>query len=454
MNDVHKYIDTNAQRFQDELFDFLRIPSISARTEHHADMKACADWLRASMQGAGLDASIHDTKGHPIVLGEWKGAGENAPTVLIYGHYDVQPAEPLDLWTTPPFEPTIRDGRVYARGSVDDKGQLHLHIKAIEAYTRTAGSLPVNVIVVAEGEEEVGSENLMPFIEKHAQRLACDAIVISDSTMIAPRSPTIGASLRGLAYFELRVHGPRSDLHSGSYGGAVINPATALARIIATLHDEKGHIAIPGFYDDVLEMADFRKQIGELGYDENTLAEETGVPSLGGEAGYSTPERLWVRPTAEINGLLSGYTAEGSKTVLPATAMAKISFRLVPNQDPATIEKIFRAHVQNVTPEGVRAEIITMHGGRPWRARLEGKLVEAAARALESAWDKPVVYAGEGGSIPIVPEFERVLGAPVLLMGFGLPGENAHAPDEWMSLENYVYGAHASASLLDELRGG
>ena len=454
MNDVHKYIDSNAKRFQDELFDFLRIPSISARTEHNADMKACADWLQASMQGAGLDASVHDTDGHPIVLGEWKGAGKNAPTVLIYGHYDVQPAEPLDLWTTPPFEPTIRDGRVYARGSVDDKGQLHLHIKAIEAYTRTAGSLPVNVIVVAEGEEEVGSENLMPFIEKHAKRLACDAIVISDSTMIAPRRPTIGASLRGIAYFELRVHGPRSDLHSGSYGGAVINPATALARIIATLHDEKGHIAIPGFYDDVLELADFRKQIGELEYDENTLAEETGVPSLGGEAGYSTPERLWVRPTAEINGLLSGYTGEGSKTVLPATAMAKVSFRLVPNQDPATIEKLFRAHVQNVTPEGVRAEIITMHGGRPWRARLEGKLVEAAARALEAAWHTPVVYAGEGGSIPIVPEFERVLGAPVLLMGFGLPGENAHAPDEWMSLENYVYGAHASASLLDELRGG
>jgi acetylornithine deacetylase/succinyl-diaminopimelate desuccinylase-like protein len=451
MKDVHQYIDTNAQRFQEELFEFLRIPSISARTEHRNDMKTCAEWLESNMKTAGLETSIHTTRGHPIVLGEWKNAGADAPTVLIYGHYDVQPAEPLELWTTPPFEPSVRDGRVYARGSVDDKGQLHLHIKAIEAFTRTAGSLPVNVIVVAEGEEEVGSDNLMPFIEQHAQRLACDAIVISDSTMMAPRMPTIGASLRGIAYFELRVHGARSDLHSGSYGGAVINPATALARILATLHDDNGHIAMPGFYDEVLPMEDFRKQIAELDYDENTLLEETGVPSLGGEAGYSTPERLWIRPTAEVNGLLSGYTGEGSKTVLPSTAMAKVSFRLVPNQDPANIEKLFRAHVQNVTPEGVRAEIITMHGGRPWRARLEGRLVEAASRALETAWQRPVVFAGEGGSIPIVPEFERVLGAPVLLMGFGLPGENAHAPDEWMSLENYVYGAHASAALLEEL---
>jgi acetylornithine deacetylase/succinyl-diaminopimelate desuccinylase-like protein len=247
MKDVHQYIDTNAQRFQEELFEFLRIPSISARTEHRNDMKTCAEWLESNMKTAGLETSIHTTRGHPIVLGEWKNAGADAPTVLIYGHYDVQPAEPLELWTTPPFEPSVRDGRVYARGSVDDKGQLHLHIKAIEAFTRTAGSLPVNVIVVAEGEEEVGSDNLMPFIEQHAQRLACDAIVISDSTMMAPHMPTIGASLRGIAYFELRVHGARSDLHSGSYGGAVINPATALARILATLHDDNGHIAMPGF---------------------------------------------------------------------------------------------------------------------------------------------------------------------------------------------------------------
>jgi acetylornithine deacetylase/succinyl-diaminopimelate desuccinylase-like protein len=450
MNDVHAYIDNNAERFETELFDFLRIPSVSARTEHRPDMRACASWLEAQMRAAGLETGIHATDGHPIVLGEWRGAGNDAPTLLIYGHYDVQPAEPLELWTTPPFEPTVRNGRIYARGSVDDKGQLHLHIKAIEALSRTRGALPVNIIVVAEGEEEVGSENLMPFVEKNAARLACDAIVISDSTMIAPGRPTIGASLRGIAYFELRVHGPRSDLHSGSYGGAVINPATALARIIATLHDENWHVAIPGFYDDVLEMADFREQIRRLGYDDNTLLAETAVPSLGGEAGYSIPERLWVRPTAEINGLRSGYTGEGSKTVLPSTAMAKVSFRLVPDQDPRTIERIFREHIQHVTPEGVRAEIITMHGGRPWRARLEGPLVEAATRALETAWNTPVVFAGEGGSIPIVPEFERVLDAPVLLMGFGLPGENAHAPDEWMSRDNYIKGAHASAALMME----
>lgn len=454
MKQIHAYIDDNAKRFQQELFDFLRIPSVSARSEHRRDMQTCASWLETQMQSAGLETRIHATDGHPIVLGEWRGAGERAPTLLIYGHYDVQPAEPLDLWTSPPFEPAVRDGRVYARGSVDDKGQIHLHIKAIEAHTKTNGALPLNVIVIAEGEEEVGSENLMPFIEKHAKRLACDAIVISDSTMVAPGTPTIGASLRGIAYFELRVRGPRSDLHSGSYGGAVINPATALARILATLHDEHWRVAIHGFYDDVLEMADFREQIRSLRYDDATLQQETGVSSLGGEAGFSTPERLWLRPTAEVNGMLSGYTGEGAKTVLPSAATAKVSFRLVPDQDPAKIERIFRDHVQRVTPDGVRVEIITMHGSKPWRARLEGRLVEAAARALEIAWQKPVVYAGEGGSIPIVPEFERVLGAPVLLMGFGLPGENAHAPDEWMSLENYVRGMHASAALMSEIGNG
>jgi acetylornithine deacetylase/succinyl-diaminopimelate desuccinylase-like protein len=448
---VRTYLDQNRSRFQDELFDFLRIPSVSARTEHNADTRRAAEWLQQKMTEAGLETSLHETAGHPVVLGEWRGAGADAPTVLIYGHYDVQPPEPLELWTSPAFEPEIRDGRIYARGSVDDKGQLYLHVKAIEAHLQANGRLPVNVIVLAEGEEEVGSEHLMPFVEKHADRLKADAVVISDSTMFAPGTPSIGASLRGLAYFEIRVRGARSDLHSGSYGGAVANPATALARIIASFHDDDGRILIDGFHDDVVTAPEFVDQIRTLPFDEAAYRDEVGVAELFGEKGYTTYERLWIRPTVEVNGLLSGYTGEGAKTVLPGYAMAKVSCRLVPDQDPKRIETLMQQHVERVTPPGVTVEVVALHGGKPWRARLEGRLYEAAARALGDAFGRESIYAGEGGSIPIVPEFERVLGAPVLLMGFGLPGENAHAPDEWMSLENFEKGAWAAARLLDEL---
>jgi acetylornithine deacetylase/succinyl-diaminopimelate desuccinylase-like protein len=451
MSSIESYIDRHRERFMVELFDFLRIPSVSARSEHRGDVRAAAEWLADRMREIGLDTAVHDTPGHPIVLGEWRGAGPDKPTLLIYGHYDVQPPEPLDLWTSSPFEPEIRDGRIYARGSVDDKGQLYLHIKALEAHLLGNGSLPINVIVLAEGEEEVGSSNLMPFVEQHADLLACDAVVISDSGMFGPGIPTIGASLRGLAYFELRVRGPAQDLHSGSYGGAVINPATALARIIATFHDENWHVQVPGFYDDVVVAEDFREQIRSLEFDEEGFRAETGARQLGGETGNSLLERIWVRPTMEVNGLLSGYTGEGSKTVLPSFAMAKVSCRLVPDQDPATIQRLFQEHVDRVKPEGVDVEVVVMHGGRPWRARLEGRLYDAAARALEKAWGRRVVFAGEGGSIPIVPEFERMLGAPALLMGFGLPGANTHAPDEWMSVENFEKGTAAAAALIQEL---
>lgn len=448
---VAQYLDANRQRFLDELFEFLRIPSVSANSEHRADTRRAAEWLMQKMEDAGLDVSLHDTPGHPIVLGEWRGAGASAPTVLIYGHYDVQPPEPHELWTSPAFEPAIRDGRIYARGSVDDKGQLYLHIKAIEAHLKANGSLPVNVIVLAEGEEEVGSANLMPFVQQHAERLRPDAVVISDSAMFAPGMPSIGASLRGLAYFEIRVRGAKSDLHSGTYGGAVANPATALAHIIASFHDENGAIRIPGFYDDVVAAPEFVQQIRSLPFDEEKYRSGVGAPALAGEKGYTTYERLWIRPTCEVNGLLSGYTGEGSKTVLPSHAMAKVSCRLVPDQDPKKIEDLFEKHVKSVSPEGVTVEVLRLHGGRPWRAKLEGRLYEAAARALSDAFGRDITFAGEGGSIPIVPEFEKVLGAPVLLMGFGLPGENAHAPDEWMSVENYEKGALASARLLEEL---
>ena len=453
--DLDAYLTTHDERIRHELFEFLRIPSVSARSEHDADTRRAAEWTADALRAAGLQATVHPTAGHPVVVGEWRGAPAGAPTVLVYGHYDVQPAEPLELWTSPAFEPTVRDGRVYARGSVDDKGQLFLHIKALEAHLQARGALPVNVIVLAEGEEEVGSEHLAPFIDAHAQQLACDAVVISDSAMFAPGLPSILSSLRGLAYFQIDVQGPAQDLHSGSYGGAVVNPAMALARILATLHDADGRIAIHGFYDKVGEWpVKVREQMKSLPFDAEHFRAETGAPCLGGEAGYTILEQLWTRPTCEVNGLLSGYTGEGAKTVLPAKAMAKVSCRLVPDQDPADIEELMKAHVARVAPAGVAVTVTHLHGGRPWRAELNGPLFDAARRALEAAFGREPVITGEGGSIPVVGDFARILGAPVLLVGFGLPGENAHAPDEWMSMENFTTGMRAIATLWDELSTG
>lgn len=452
MKTLAAYLDANTARFHRELFDFLRIPSVSARSEHAGDVSRAANWLRDQLEAAGLESSIHPTDGHPVVLGEWRGAGDSAQTILVYGHYDVQPAEPLELWESPPFEPTVRDGRIYARGSVDDKGQLFLHVKALEAYLATHGSLPVNVIVLAEGEEEVGSEHLASFIESHASRLTCDGVVISDSAMFAPGLPSLLSSLRGLAYFQIDVTGPTTDLHSGSYGGAVVNPAMALARILATFHDDEGRVAIPGFYDGVRAWEEkVRAQIRSLPFDEEHFRAETGAPSLGGERGYSTLERIWTRPTCEVNGLLSGYTGEGAKTVLPSHAMAKVSCRLVPDQDPESIRALLEAHVARVAPNGVTVTVRALHGGKPWRAELSGPLFEAGSRALAAAFGREPVIVGEGGSIPVVHDFTRVLGAPVLLMGFGLPGENAHAPNEWMSVANFDGGVRAAAYLWSEL---
>ena len=455
MSDLDTYLAANDARIHAELFDFLRIPSVSARSEHNADVARAADWVAKSLRGAGLEAKIHQTKGHPVVVGEWRKAGAGAPTILVYGHYDVQPAEPLELWHSPPFEPTIRDGRIYARGSVDDKGQLFLHVKALEAHLKTRRKLPVNVIVLAEGEEEVGSENLEMFIESHKDLLKCDGVIISDSAMFAPGLPSILSSLRGLAYFQIDVKGPSGDMHSGSYGGAVVNPAMALARILATFHDADGHIAIPGFYDSVREWPEaVRTQMRSLPFTDDGFLHEVGAPALGGEKGYSTLERIWTRPTCEVNGLLSGYTGEGAKTVLPAVAMAKVSCRLVPDQDPTQIEAAMKAHVARVAPKGVTVTVTHLHGGRPWRADLDGPLFDAAKRALKAAFGREPVITGEGGSIPVVGDFQRILGAPVLLVGFGLPGENAHAPNEWMSDENFVKGMRAIAALWDEIGNG
>jgi len=450
--DLADWLAANDQRLHDELFDFLRIPSVSARSEHDADVARAAAWLHARLERIGFTARTMETPGHPVVLAEWRKAPAGAPTVLVYGHYDVQPPEPLELWTSPAFEPTIRDGNIYARGAVDDKGQLWLHVAALEAHLATRGTLPVNVVVLAEGEEEVGSEHLAPFVEANKAALACGAVIISDSAMFAPGIPSILSWLRGLAYFQLDVTGPSSDLHSGMYGGAVVNPATALARIVASFHDPSGRVAIPGFYDTVRDFPPaVREGMKALPFDEADFMRHLDVAALGGEPGYSTLEKLWTRPTVEVNGMLSGYTGEGAKTVLPGQAMVKVSCRLVPDQDPKAIERLMEAHVRAVAPSGVRVTVTALHGGHPWRADLAGPLYDAAARALHAAFGRAPVITGEGGSIPVVNDFARILGAPVLLLGFGLPGENAHAPDEWISQDNFRRGMRAIATLWDEL---
>ena len=449
--DLDAWLTKNDRRIQNELFEFLRIPSVSARSEHDADTRRAAAWLHEQLAKIGFATETIPTAGHPVVLAEWRNAPAGAPTVLVYGHYDVQPPEPLELWSSPPFEPAFRDGNLFARGAVDDKGQLWIHVKALEAQLAVRGTLPVNVIVLAEGEEEIGSEHLAAFVEEHAKRLACDAVVISDSAMFAPGITSILRSLGGLAYFEITVRGPSSDLHSGMYGGAVVNPAMALAQILSTFHDKRGKIAIRGFYDKVRPFpAAVLKGMRRLPFSDTKFKKEVGVKALGGEAGKTTLEKLWTRPTLEVNGMLSGYTGEGAKTVLPGVSMAKVSCRLVPDQDPAVIERLLKAHVKKVAPAGVTVTVRHLHGGKPWRADLDGPIFDAARRALHAAFGREPVIVGEGGSIPVVGDFERVLKAPLLLVGFGLPGENAHAPDEWISVENVRRGLRAMAMLLDE----
>jgi len=455
MPDLTAYIDGQISRFQQELCDFLRIPSISTNPSHAGDVRECAEWVADHLHAAGIEKSeVIETDGHPIVLGEHR-ISDDVPTVLIYGHYDVQPSEPDDLWTSPPFEPTVRDGRLFARGSVDDKGQVHMHLKALEARLASNVDMPVNLKLVIEGEEEVGSKHLSAFLDKNTERLACDAVLISDTGMFSPDLPCITTGLRGIVYTEINVYGPASDLHSGSYGGAVVNPANALATILDGLKDDDGQATVAGYYDSVRPMTEReRADLVRLPMDEETLRETVGAVALGGEVGFSALERMWYRPTLDVNGLLSGFTGDGSKTVLPSRAMAKVSMRLVPDQDPVQVVEAFEKRVHELTPEGVTVEVKRFHGGAPWVADTTHPIFDAASKALERGFGSPPAFIREGGSIPIVQVFEDVFNAPALLIGFALPGSNMHAPDEWLDLSVYRKGIEALANLYDGLAVG
>jgi len=452
MNDVLDFINVNRDRYVDELKDYLAIPSISALPQHEADVRRAAEWTAEALRRAGMQGvRVIETAGHPVVYGEWLGA-PGKPTILYYGHYDVQPVDPVNLWTTPPFEATVRDGEIYARGAADDKGQVFMHIKAIEAFTKKSGGLPVNMKVLIEGEEEVGSVHLDAFIQSHKQELAADVVVISDSPMFDRGIPSICYGLRGLVYFQLDIRGTKSDLHSGSFGGAVANPAFVLAQVLSQMKDRGGRIKIPGFYDAVRPLSDEeRAEWKRLPFNETKYRKDLGAPRLFGESGYTTLERVWARPTFEVNGLLSGFTGDGAKTVLPAVSMAKVSMRLVPDQDPNTIADLFERYVKKVCPATVQLTVTRMHGGKPWMTEFDNKYVRAAGRAIELGFGKRPVFNREGGSIPVVSTFQEQLGVPSVLFGVGLPDENAHAPDEKLDLGNFHNGIIASAYLYQEI---
>jgi acetylornithine deacetylase/succinyl-diaminopimelate desuccinylase-like protein/molybdopterin-guanine dinucleotide biosynthesis protein A len=450
--DVTGWLQENDARFVSELVEFLRIPSISSSSEHKPEVARAAAFLRDEMRRLGIEAQIFPTEGHPVVYGEWMGAGPGAPTILVYGHYDVQPVDPLDLWQTPPFEPQVRDGNLYARGAVDDKGQVWLHLKAFEAW-RQAGGPPVNVKMIFEGEEEIGSESLGPFLEKEKGRLAADAVIVSDSPMFAKGVPSICYGLRGLAYMQVDVEGPGRDLHSGSFGGAVLNPANALARIVAGLQDASGKVLIPGFYDRVRKLtARERANTKRLPFDRREWLEAAGSPPAPwGEAAFHVLERIWARPTLDVNGIWGGFQGEGAKTVIPAKAGAKISMRLVPDQTPEEIARKFTAYVRKIAPREVKVTVRSLHGGSAFLSEVDAPAFRATERALERAFGKKPVLTREGGSIPFTATMQEALRCPVILMGFGLPDENSHAPNERLDLENYRKGILSAVYLYEEL---
>ncbi len=437
---MKQYIEENKNRFLNELLDLLRIPSISANSEHKGDMIRCAEAVKQSLLDAGADlAVIHETEGHPIVYGE-KMVDPSFPTVLVYGHYDVQPADPLELWHSGPFEPVIKDGKIYARGACDDKGQFYMHVKALEVMVRN-NALKTNIKFCIEGEEEIGSPNLGKFVASHHDLLKSDVVLISDTAMISMDTPSIDTGVRGLSYIEVEVTGPNRDLHSGVYGGAVANPATILARMIASCHDEQNHITIPGFYNDVLESSTAERALmAKAPFDENEYKKDLGVDAVYGEKGYSTNERTGIRPTIEVNGIWGGYTGEGAKTVLPSKATAKISARLVPNQSSEKITAMLLDYFRKIAPAGVTVKAREHHGGEPYLTPIDSKGYQAASKAIEHTFGKPPVPVRGGGSIPICSLFEKELGVKIVFMGFGLDSDNLHSPNEKYDLFNFYKG--------------
>lgn len=452
MNTVLTFLESNKDRYLRELKDYLAIPSISSQANHSADMRRCAEWTAEQMRIIGMNnVQIMVTPGHPVVFGEWLGA-PGKPTILFYGHYDVQPVDPVNLWTSPPFEATIREGNLFARGAADDKGQVFIHLKAIEAYMKNVGSLPLNIKLLIEGEEEVGSAHLDSFVKEHKDLLNADLVLISDSSMFAKGVPSVCYGLRGLAYMEVEVTGPNSDLHSGSFGGSVHNPIQALSEMIASLHDKNGKITVKGFYNRVRPLLKAeRNAYKKLPWNDKKYAKQLGLKQLYGEKGFTTLERLWARPTLECNGIWGGYTGEGAKTVLPAKAFAKISMRLVPDQTSNEAANLFEKQIKQIAPKTVTVQVRTLHGGEAAITPINSPGVQAAVAALEKGFGNKPLYQREGGSIPIVVQFKKILGLDTVLLGFGLPDENAHAPNEFINLDNFFGGMRTAAHFYSEL---
>lgn len=444
----------NYPRFLDELKTLLRIPSISTLPEHNADVAATAAWLAQEMKRIGLEhVEVISTEGHPLVYGDWLHAS-GKPTALCYGHYDVQPPDPLDEWKSPPFEPTERDGNIYARGAVDDKGQMYIHIKALESLFKAHnGKLPINVRVILEGEEEVGGEQIAKFVREHPERLKADFALVSDTELFAPELPTLCVGLRGMIYTEIEARGAMTDLHSGVYGGAAPNPFIALAQVIAQLKDASGHILIPGFYDDLkAPSADELKAWKQLPFDEEHYRKtEVGSPTLTGEPGYSVLERTWARPTLDVHGMPGGFIGVGAKTVIPAKAVAKVSMRLVPDMMPDKTFALYKKYVQSLTPAGITLDVRLIHSGEGIVIGTDNPYIKAATRALKQVWNKDTVFIRSGGSIPIVGDFERYLKIPSVMMGFGLPDDNLHAPNEKFHLANFYRGIESVITFFEEL---
>jgi len=451
MADLRQQLASTQKEREARLFELLRIPSVSADSAHKSDVSQAASWMANRFEAMGLATEKLDTPGHPIVYAETPPVA-GAPVALVYGHYDVQPPDPLDEWLSPPFEPTERNGNVYARGATDDKGQMLTHVESVAAVLEAEGKLPLQVKFLIEGEEEVGSEHLEPFVSQQREKLACDCVVISDSGQFAPDVPAITYGLRGIAYYEVRLRGPKQDLHSGSFGGGVTNPANVLAKLLAALVDDDGRIQLPGFYDQVIPLTQAeRDEFASLPFDEGAFAQQLGVEGLSGEAGYTALERRWARPTCDINGLWSGYQGEGAKTVLPARAGAKFSFRLVPNQDPEQVTQSVRELFEPLLPPGIEMELIDFHGAPGVMFPLESVYIQAASAAIEHGFGRRPVLIREGGSIPIVNTFAQQLEADVLLLGWGLDDDNMHSPNEKFCLADFHRGIASSAQLWSEL---